>query len=572
MKKKTSLSLLLSVGAAMSGWAAEAPAASDTHAPTTLTNAAVALTNPPVEMRTNMGPVGVLPATIQADALADGSVTNAEIVPLIVIDDVPLLDAIKNLARQANVNYQFDPKLTAVTNQPNVTVRFENVTTQDALQAVLDNYSLMIVQDPKTRISRITTKDPKAEEPLYSKVVQLKYSNPTNVVSLLKSSLSPRSQVLADTRTSQLILTTTEKEMPIAEALLAKLDTATRQVLIEAQIWETTKNPRSIKGIDWSGTLENQNVTFGNGRTSGETITRSPGSSTTTTTPGGRTITTTKKSESQTTLATAVGNGGLSLDTARGLNPSTAFLNADGLSVVLSFLNRDNDTELVATPRAVTMDNQLATLSVTRAFPIFKITPGSANSPAGAEITYTNLGTILAVTPRIAANSNISLAVSPEVSDISAVDRQVLNGSINTANIYSIRRIETHVMVPSGNTLVMGGLINDRSNKSFTKVPFLGDLPGLGWAFRKEDKSRDKANLVLFITPTIIGESDFQLAADSSRFLNTKLENKPEPKESMWNSAKPHDWTKPKEPETKPLPAQNPDEPKAPAPIESAAP
>src|SRR5678815_3302457 len=100
-----------------------------------------------------------------------------------------------------------------------------------------------------------------------------------------------------------------------------------------------------------------------------------------------------------------------------GLYPPLGFLNADGVSAVLSFLNKDTDTEVVATPRAVTLDNQLAVLSVTRAFPIFQVTPGSANSPAGATVTYTNLGAILYVTPRIAADNNISLKVTPEVSN-----------------------------------------------------------------------------------------------------------------------------------------------------------
>ncbi|MFO1500684.1 MAG: hypothetical protein U1G07_20250 [Verrucomicrobiota bacterium] len=68
----------------------------------------------------------------------------------------------------------------------------------------------------------------------------------------------------------------------------------------------------------------------------------------------------------------------------RGFNPATAFLNADGVHAVLSFLNSENDTEVVATPRAVTADNQMAVLSVTRAFPIFQITPGSANAAGGA--------------------------------------------------------------------------------------------------------------------------------------------------------------------------------------------
>jgi type II secretory pathway component GspD/PulD (secretin) len=101
-----------------------------------------------------------------------------EIVPLIVIDDVALLDAIKNLARQTGINFQFDPRVTVQSNQPNVTVRFENVTAEDALAAVLDNYGLTMQADLKTHISRITVKDPKQEEPLMSRVIQLNTARP----------------------------------------------------------------------------------------------------------------------------------------------------------------------------------------------------------------------------------------------------------------------------------------------------------------------------------------------------------------------------------------------------------
>lgn len=516
------------------------------------TNATPTTTNvPPTDAAKPADPnatSAVLPvSSLATNALSmEGGKSNvvAEIVPLIVIDDVPLIDAVKNLARQAGLNYLPDPKLLSISNQPNVTLRLENVTAQDALMAVMETYNLQIVHDPRIKVARITVKDPKAEEPLFSKIVQLKYAQPTNVVDILKKTLSARSQVLGDPRTSQLIVVTTEKEFPTVEDLIAKLDTPTRQVLIEAQLWETAKNPKSIKGIDWSGTFEAQNVSFGNGRTFGTVTTLQPGDTRTVTTPKGTTITTQDKSKSFSELVTSVGNGGLSMDTARGLHPATAFLNADGLRAVISFFNSDNDTEVVATPRAVTMDNQQAILSVTRAFPIFKITPGSANSPAGAEITYTNLGTILQVTPHIAANSNISLRVIPEVSDIAAVDRQILNGSENTANIYAIRRMETHVMVPSGNTLVLGGLISDRSANAMNKVPLLGDAPGIGYFFRKSSKTRDKANLIVFVTPTIVQDYDFQVA--STDFLQTKMKESTESKESFWDSAKPYDWTKPK--------------------------
>src|SRR5262249_51444071 len=87
-------------------------------------------------------------ATPPKPAGADAAATPAnpnEVVPLIVIDDVPLTTAIQNLARQANLNFQFDPRISG-SNQPNVTIRFENVTAQEALAAVLDNHNLALVK------------------------------------------------------------------------------------------------------------------------------------------------------------------------------------------------------------------------------------------------------------------------------------------------------------------------------------------------------------------------------------------------------------------------------------------
>ena len=456
------------------------------------------------------------PAETPAAAKTDDTV------PLIVIDDVPLTDAIRNLARQSNLNFQFDPRVTT-SNQPNVSIRFENVSAHEALQAVLDNYSLALIKEPKSKIARVTIKDPKAEDPLVAKIVQLKYSDPSNLVNTVKTTLSPRSSVVPDARTSQLILNTTEKELDGAMNLIASLDTATKQVLIEAKLIETSKSPSTIKGIDWSGTLESQRFAFGNNQqtapvNSGLSVNRP--------------------------LASAGSLPKLMVDTAKGFNPTTAFLDADGVSAVLSFLNKDSDTEVVATPRAVTLDNQTATLAVTKAFPILQITPGSANSPAGVTVSYTNLGVILNVTPRIAADNNISLKVIPEVSNIDGRDVQTINGEINTANIYAIRRVDTSVMIPSSHTLVMGGLVNDSKTKAYTKVPILGDIPFAGLAFRKESKTRNKQNLLIFITPTIVDDNDYHSSTSGRVFLQSQPTESPEPKETSWDSGKPHDWSK----------------------------
>lgn len=466
--------------------------------------------------------------------------------------ELELPTAIQFLARMANLNIYIDPSIT-FTNMgtisadgrvtpPIVSLRWENVRAEDALHEVLDIYGLMLQPNPKTGVARVVRKP--TEPPRFTTVVQLQYSNPTNIAELVRTTFADtnKSRVSPDARTSQLVIVATEKEIEAATNLVAQLDSPTRQVLIEARLLETAKNPRSIKGIDWSGTLESQNITFGNGRTTGATTTQIPGAPVTTTLPSGRTVTATPGSSTRTDLSTQLGFGGLSLDTARGFYPETAFLNADGVRAVLSFLNSDADTEVVATPRQVTSDNQTATLAVTRAFPIFETTPGTVQTPPSAKITYTNLGTILKVTPRITANSNIALRVIPEVSNIDSKDRQIINGDVNEANVYAIRRMETDVMIPSGHTLVMGGLISDTSTRNFTKVPILGDVPGFGLLFRRDTKERRKSNLIIFITPTIVQNEDFQHTP--SDFLQNKPKEKPDVEESARERGKPYRFRK----------------------------
>jgi type II secretory pathway component GspD/PulD (secretin) len=101
-------------------------------------------------------------------------------------------------------------------------------------------------------------------------------------------------------------------------------------------------------------------------------------------------------------------------------------------------------------------------------------------------------------------------------------------------------------MIPSGNTLVMGGLIQDNIQLANSKVPLLGDIPGLGYLFRHDSKTRTKSNLTIFITPTIVQDTDYQ--PTKTHYLET-----PAPKSEYfegdwdsWDSGQPKDWSAPK--------------------------
>jgi type II secretory pathway component GspD/PulD (secretin) len=488
-------------------------------------------------------------------------------IPLIQFQDVPIITAIENLARQAGINYLIDPKIGygqpdqngQIKPEPTLSIRWENVTAAQALMALLDNYGLQLSEDRKSQIARITAKDPMAPPPLSTRVIQLKWASTSNMVDSVQASLTDkRSKVLPDSRTSQLVVVATENEQEAVADLINQLDRPTRQVLIETKLVQISSNPKTVKGIDWSGTLQAQNVSFGNGLmdpTKSVTTASIPGNPITTTSPGPPITTTTipgPSSSQNTALNIFQGNGGLSWNNVSGFTPAIGFLNADGVHAVLSFLNSSYDAQVVSTPRIVTLDNQMATIEVTRGYPIIDMAGGTQNSSGSSSITYSNVGTILQVTPRISANDFIWLKVTPVVSShFGDVIVTVAGGGGNTSSSYAVpvfdyRKIDSQVMIPNGNTLVMGGLVQDSPNASYTKVPVLGDIPGLGWAFRSESKTMTKDNLIIFLTPTIIRDSDFQPA--TTDFLKSKPVTMKSPMNpnSIWDSAEPlGDWSNP---------------------------
>lgn len=276
-----------------------------------------------------------------------------------------------------------------------------------------------------------------------------------------------------------------------------------------------------------------------------------PGTSTTTSGFGGGAGSTSSPGSSTLTSlisspSTAAGAGGFLLNTASGLTPDIGFLSADGVKAVFSFLNQSSEAQVVSTPRVVTLDNEMAELSVTREFPVINVQASTANTSGGSTITYSNIGTVLQVTPRITANDYIWLKVVPDVSTFFGTDSKTISGFLYQADIFDSRHMETQVLIPNAHTLVMGGLVRDNPNAGYTKVPILGDIPGLGFFFRSQNTSMDKDNLLIFITPTIVKDSDFKPMRTD--FLNSKPRIMPEPMNmhTWWDSAQPQgNWSDP---------------------------
>lgn len=509
---------------------------------------------------------GLAQNTPSSAPAAENASTNApagnEVMPLIVIDEAPLPDAIRNLARQANINIQFDPKVLQgqpapgakpgePAMQPLVSFRWENITPYQALKAVLDNYNLQLVQDPTTKISRVTYKDPAQQEPLVAHVIELRYSQPTNVIPLLKASLGPRSQVLSDPRTRQLVVLTTEAEYAKLDDIIFKVDVPPQQVLIEAQFIQTRATPTTRKGIDWGGTLRNHSVQFGNNSAF---------------TKGLEPKLVEDKITSDFKVFTGVKSGvirdvipSLIMSTSGGFGP-IGFLNSEGLNAVVSFFNEDERSEVMAKPRAVAIEGVPTELSVVRNIPVLEEQQGARTSIGSepntvkpnyevkvGDVIINEVGTKLIVTPRIYGTTNVFLMLKPELSQEGSPIIQTLGGRTSTVPTFERRKIETQAMVPSGMTLVLGGLTEDSHFRTKTKVPLLGDIPGVGYAFRNDKKFRDKNQLLIFVTPTILSIEDYVASPEARDFLKQKPVDKPDVKWAPIDSAEPRDWTKPVE-------------------------
>ena len=177
------------------------------------------------------------------------------------------------------------------------------------------------------------------------------------------------------------------------------------------------------------------------------------------------------------------------------------------LSATLRFLNEDADAEFLANPRIVTADNLEATIKIVRNQPVPQLNFNEQTATAVFGGFQDKIfGNTLVVKPSINKDDFVTLSVKPEISNL--VGEQTFNfaGASVQSPIIDTRTLEANVLIKSGCTLAIGGLLQDQTNKGTTKVPILGDIPVLGYLFQEHLNSRSKRNLLIFVTPTIVNQ------------------------------------------------------------------
>jgi type IV pilus assembly protein PilQ len=411
-------------------------------------------------------------ATVTATAQATTVVASDDSTIVIDYNDADIQNVLRTLATKAGVNLLLGDEVVG-----KVTVRFEGVGYEDAIKHIVEMKGYAYVKEGT--IAKVRSKDALESEPVEIHVYTLNYAKADDVAKAVTPSLGRQGKVQVDARSNSLILLETPTNLKKLMPLVEKLDTQTPQVMIEAKFVETTKNPKKDLGINWGPTLLNHKMSAGP-----FTVEKNL--------DGGPWV------------------------------PSTALLDAGSMEIVFSYLARDTDTELLANPRIVTTDNGKAKISIATQFPIPQYT--FSEQTASLQISgfdYKDIGIVLNVTPRINKNDFITLEVMPEASSQSGTTtlRSGGAGSAVEIPIVDARTAQTTVLIKSGNTLAIGGLMRQDTSELYTKVPILGDIPGLGVFFRSKSLEKLKRDLLIFVTPSIVNP-EAQMATGYEKHYN----------------------------------------------------
>jgi general secretion pathway protein D len=195
------------------------------------------------------------------------------------------------------------------------------------------------------------------------------------------------------------------------------------------------------------------------------------------------------------------------------LGVTQGFINVGGVQVpnigaLVRAFQGNTDVNVLSTPQLLTIDNEKAKIIVADNVPIIKqdvstplatTTTTSSNIAVSRTFEYKDIGIQLEITPHISTGSMVRLEVTAEVSNILSND-PANPGYVTTRK----RQATTTVAVESGQMVIIGGLIQDNRSAVTSKVPCIGNIPGLGWLFKTFSGTKDKTNLLVFITPHII--------------------------------------------------------------------
>jgi type IV pilus assembly protein PilQ len=382
-------------------------------------------------------------------------------------EDASLPNVLKILAEKGDLNIVTGP---GVANGK-LSIHMKDVPIDQAVNLVVRAAGLayerignsVLVADPHSL---------KEETGITAYIVQLRYADAGEVQAAIKSLTT---DVQVDRGGNRLIVMTSPRVIAQIQEMVATLDQPAKQVLLEARIVEVSTDDAKTLGIDWDK-LTHQNFVF------------------------------------------IEGDSGSSL---RGLLPANApyipaapgkqfpggfgpfARQAMGFNVALDLMISNGNAKVIANPKLVTLNGHEADMLVGERIPYTvssTVFAGNAAAPTQT-IEKEEVGVKLRITPVINVDGYITTDISPEVSVVTG-----FTGANNDLPIVSTRQAHTTVRLKDGNTVIIGGLINEESTKTISKVPLLGDIPFFGYLFQHQSSEVRRIDLVIEVTPHIVPE------------------------------------------------------------------
>ncbi len=408
------------------------------------------------------------------------------------LQDADLVNVLRLFGELANLNMILSPDV-----KGKVTVRLVNIPWDQAMEIILKMNGLgFIIEDNILRIAsmgalakeaddELRTKEAKKKaEDLITRIIPVNYSTAAAIEPTIKKSLSARGETVVDARTNTLIVKDIPRNVDEVVALIKQLDTPTPQIMIEARIVEASLTFNRSLGVQWGGTF---NASAATGNPTGLKFPNSIGMT------GGPTM-----------GAVPSGNGNyfVNMPAPAGANTGGGALGfqfgslskALNLDLVLSALESTGEGKVISTPRVSALDNKEAKIEQGVSIPYATSQAGGATN-----VQFIDAKLSLTVTPHATPDNRIFMKIQ-------ATKNAPDNSLLGAGGQPSIRKNEatTEILLTDGETAVIGGiLVLDRGQTS-TKVPFLADIPLIGWLFKSTSITEDKRELLIFITPRIV--------------------------------------------------------------------
>jgi len=313
-------------------------------------------------------------------------------------------------------------------------------------------------------------------------------------------------QIQADPATNALIITAPEPQYRQLRAVIDMLDQRRAQVMVESLIAEVNADKALQMGIQWQAPFGANTLGGTNFGSTGNIAGLSQGS---------------------TAAASAGVSAGLNIGLLRTVNGTNV------LGGLANFLETNGDANILSTPTLLTLDNEEAKIVVGQNVPFITGQYTSNNTATGSvnpfqTVERKDVGLTLRVKPQISETGTVKLTIFQEVSSVDYTKASTIGLITNK------RSIESNVLVEDGSVIVLGGLLSDTFSGNKSQVPGLGDIPGLGWLFRNESRTRSKANLMVFLRPIVVRDASATEALSNNRYQQMMgVQNTSQPSSSI---------------------------------------